>query len=219
MRTFLIAGVAVLLPVASLSRADDLKMFDAQSRACGRPHFHDPDGRYLRRLPCRRSRLRKLAANASEAQRRGSRGHDEEWRWRPAHQHDSQLPDQGLVQPRHVFEPTARVHSTGRESSSSSKIQIHVECDASYERFGKSVGDMTIERIDGEHAKGNMVTKVSARGHDMTMNMTFDSKFISADCGDVKPFTAKVGLSTSNRFQGFCKNSSEISSGKSLLSP
>jgi Protein of unknown function (DUF3617) len=74
-------------------------------------------------------------------------------------------------------------------SSTSTKQEIHVEC--SQGKSG-SVGDMTIERVDNEHAKGNMLMKVNsgstgAQAVNMTMKMSFTSKWVASDCGDVKP--------------------------------
>ena len=73
-------------------------------------------------------------------------------------------------------------------SSSSGKMQIHVECAMN---DAKSEGDITVERLDSEHAKGNMVMKVTQAGHPMDMKMSFDTKWLGSDCGDVKPPTAK----------------------------
>jgi hypothetical protein len=72
-------------------------------------------------------------------------------------------------------------------SSSSSMQNIHMECTQ-----GKTnmVGDLMIERIDSEHAKGNVVMKTSGE-QAMNMKMSFTAKWLSADCGDVKPLTAK----------------------------
>jgi hypothetical protein len=52
---------------------------------------------------------------------------------------------------------------------------------------------MTLDRVDAEHMKGNMVMKTSGDastggpGRSMDMKMTFSSKWLSSDCGDVKP--------------------------------
>lgn len=70
-------------------------------------------------------------------------------------------------------------------SSSANKREIHFECTR-----GKttSAGDMTIERIDSEHVKGNMVMKTIGADRPMDMKMSFTTKWVSSDCGDVKPF-------------------------------
>ncbi len=76
-------------------------------------------------------------------------------------------------------------------TSSSSKQEVHVEC---AQGKSKSSGDVTIERIDSEHAKGNMTMKSLTEGDrpiNMDMKITFNSKWLSSDCGDVKPFGEK----------------------------
>lgn len=73
-------------------------------------------------------------------------------------------------------------------TSSSSKQEIHIECVR-----GKSTmtGDLTVERLDGEHARGSMVMKSAGADRPIDMKMSFTSKWLSADCGDVKPITPK----------------------------
>jgi hypothetical protein len=73
-------------------------------------------------------------------------------------------------------------------TSSSSKQEIHIECSR-----GKNTmtGDLNIERLDGEHAKGSMVMKSAGAERPIDMKMSFTSKWLSADCGDVKPITPK----------------------------
>jgi hypothetical protein len=74
-------------------------------------------------------------------------------------------------------------------SSSSSMQNIHMECTQ-----GKTnmVGDLMVERIDSEHAKGNVVMKASGdQPQPINIKMSFTTKWLSADCGDVKPLAAK----------------------------
>lgn len=74
-------------------------------------------------------------------------------------------------------------------SSSSSKLVMHLECT---QADTKSSGEVTFERIDSEHARGNMTMKVVSGGNPgMDMKVNIESKFLSSDCGDVKPGTAK----------------------------
>jgi hypothetical protein len=72
-------------------------------------------------------------------------------------------------------------------TSSSSMQNIHMECTQ-----GKMTmtGDLLIERVDSEHAKGSMVMKASG-DQPMNMKMSFTTKWLSADCGDVKPVGGK----------------------------
>jgi hypothetical protein len=74
-------------------------------------------------------------------------------------------------------------------SSTSSKQEVHVECT---QNGTTSSGDMTVERVDSEHAKGSMnmnINMANAKGASgpMTMKMSFNSKWLGADCGSVKP--------------------------------
>ena len=72
-------------------------------------------------------------------------------------------------------------------ASSSSSQTIQMECTQ-----GKTnmTGDMTVERVDSEHAKGNVVMKTSGEAA-MNIKMSFATKWLSADCGDVKPLAHK----------------------------
>ena len=75
-------------------------------------------------------------------------------------------------------------------SASSSVQKIHVECSPS---GMTTVGDLTMDRIDSEHIKGNMVAKSTGgqAGRSMETKMTISGKWLSSDCGDVKPFEPK----------------------------
>jgi len=72
-------------------------------------------------------------------------------------------------------------------ASTSSSQTIHMECTQ-----GKTnlTGDMTVDRIDAEHAKGDVVMKTSAEAA-MNIKMSFTTKWLASDCGDVKPFVRK----------------------------
>ncbi len=76
--------------------------------------------------------------------------------------------------------------STKLTSMSATKEEIHMDCAGKF----KASGDMVVERIDSEHAKGNMVLK-SEGDRPMTIRMSFTTRWLSADCGDVKPFGEK----------------------------
>lgn len=79
--------------------------------------------------------------------------------------------------------------------STSSSQTIHMECARGNT---KTLGDVTIDRIDSEHVKGDAVMKASGDSstahsiaENMTIKMSFSGKFLSSDCGDVKPSGAK----------------------------
>lgn len=73
-------------------------------------------------------------------------------------------------------------------SSTSSKQVMHVEC---IREEVKSSGDMTVELVDAQHIKGTMVMKSTAGGQTHDMKMSFENKWVSADCGSVKPAVAR----------------------------
>jgi hypothetical protein len=79
-------------------------------------------------------------------------------------------------------------------SSSGTQQSIHMECTVAE---GKAVGDMTAERVDAEHARGTLMMKMNltpSNGRALPpqdMKMSFSSKWLGADCGDVKPVMPK----------------------------
>jgi hypothetical protein len=77
-------------------------------------------------------------------------------------------------------------------SMSATKVEYHTDCTG---RF-KGSGDFVVERLDAEHTKTTGVIKgVSSMGkkadseQPITQKMTITGKWVSADCGDVKPFS------------------------------
>lgn len=173
----------MLLPVASLCLADDLKMFDAKpglwetvstTQMEGMPAMPQISPDKLAQMPPEaRARVEAMMKNAAGGPRTTTS--------RSCQTRESI--DRGMSL---NSQSECTQHAV---SSTSSRIQIHYECTPP--RGGHSVGDMTVERLDNGHAKGTMVMKINASGRDMTMNMSFDTKFISSDCGDVKPYTPK----------------------------
>ena len=69
-------------------------------------------------------------------------------------------------------------------SSSASKMDMHIECNRA---SGKAEGEVIMERADPEHVKGTVNMKAASGGSNFSMKVSNDSKWISADCGDVKP--------------------------------
>lgn len=74
-------------------------------------------------------------------------------------------------------------------NSTNSMQQIHVECNG----VMKAGGDLKMERVDAEHMKGSMAMKATGdertggAGQSLDIKVTFSNKWVSADCGDVKP--------------------------------
>ena len=77
-------------------------------------------------------------------------------------------------------------------SSSSSKVEMHVEC-APDKTNMTVVSDITVERLDAEHVKVAGTSKSTGTGagngaaRTMDSKFTVNSKWLSSDCGDVKP--------------------------------
>ena len=75
-------------------------------------------------------------------------------------------------------------------STSASMQQIHTECSPGN---NKMVGDLTLQRLDPEHFKGDMILKASGDGStpgapaSMHIKVSFTERFLASDCGDVKP--------------------------------
>jgi hypothetical protein len=69
-------------------------------------------------------------------------------------------------------------------TSTSSKMVAHVECNHS---GTQTAGDMTMELLSPTHFKGSMVTKTNVAGQTTEAKVGFDEKWISDDCGSVKP--------------------------------
>jgi hypothetical protein len=76
-------------------------------------------------------------------------------------------------------------------ASSSNSQTMHVECTRGNT---KTAGDLTFERVDSEHLKGDMLMKTTGDsstqgsiGQNMTIKLSFSNRFLSSDCGDVKP--------------------------------
>jgi hypothetical protein len=72
-------------------------------------------------------------------------------------------------------------------SSTATKQVLHMDCTRDNNHM---TGDMTIERVDAEHVKGTSVIKAEGE-HAISMKSSFETKFVSADCGDVKPVLPK----------------------------
>jgi hypothetical protein len=82
-------------------------------------------------------------------------------------------------------------------STSASKMVVHVECSPDQNAMNmKVVGDMTVERQDAEHVKMNGTVAASSgpggpQGRTMETKLEVTSKWLGADCGDVKPLGDK----------------------------
>jgi hypothetical protein len=71
--------------------------------------------------------------------------------------------------------------TTSVTTSTSSKQEIHMECDRS---GTKTSGTVRVEAVDSEHIRGSfqMTAVTSETNHSMNMNYTFISKWVGAAC-------------------------------------
>ena len=69
------------------------------------------------------------------------------------------------------------VSSTGR------KLEVKFHCE---EKQSSSDGNFVMEAIGTDNVKGTMHMVSSGSGHNMTMDFTISSKYLGAECGDVK---------------------------------
>jgi Protein of unknown function (DUF3617) len=79
--------------------------------------------------------------------------------------------------------------------SSGSRIEMHMECQEDKMKMTLT-GDFAVERLDSEHVKGSGNMKTSGAGASGAMRnvetkFTMTAKFVSSDCGDVKPASDK----------------------------
>ena len=191
MRSLLLAGACVFLPLASLAVAADVKPFDAKVGLWETTTNTEMEGMpampSMAQIP--KETLDKMPA-AQRAQietmmkNRGNFGAPRTTTSKSCNTKESMAKSFAM--------PELKAVECMRDitSSSSTKIQMHLQCTPS-KGGPASNGDVTMERIDAEHVKGSMVTKTDMQGKAITMKMTFDSKWIGADCGDVKPYTGK----------------------------
>ena len=185
MKTVLAASAALLLPLASLCVADDLKPFDAKlglwevsttMEMAGmptRPMPQIPPEKLAQMPAAQRAQVEAMMKTASGA------------------------PSATVTKSCVTAESLSRgsSFSGNRASSCTHKVvsqtattmQVHMECQS--ER-GSTTGDVTVERIDGTHVKTSAIMKTSG-DRPMTMKMNSTQQWISADCGDVKPILPK----------------------------
>jgi Protein of unknown function (DUF3617) len=73
-------------------------------------------------------------------------------------------------------------------TSTRGKQEFSFECDNG---GNKSTGTMKIEAVDSTHVNSLVVINMNAGGRPMNMKITNTSKWLGADCGSVKPASAK----------------------------
>jgi hypothetical protein len=68
-------------------------------------------------------------------------------------------------------------------SSTGSRLEVKFHCD---EKQSSSDGTFVMNAIARDNVKGSMHAVNNSKGRNLTMDFTFSSKYLTADCGDVK---------------------------------
>jgi Protein of unknown function (DUF3617) len=69
-------------------------------------------------------------------------------------------------------------------SSTGSKLEMRMHC--TMEGGAKADGTVRVEKISSESTRGSVQMTSTSADHTMNMNSTFTSRWLGADCGDVK---------------------------------
>jgi hypothetical protein len=69
-------------------------------------------------------------------------------------------------------------------TSTSTKQEVKMECNMN---GNTGTGTATVEAKDSEHVNGLVTMHMGANGRTMDMKITITAKWLSSDCGDVKP--------------------------------
>jgi hypothetical protein len=69
-------------------------------------------------------------------------------------------------------------------TSTGSKQEVKMECNMN---GNTGTGTATVEAKDSEHVNGLVTMHMGANGRNMDMKITITAKWLSSDCGDVKP--------------------------------
>jgi uncharacterized protein DUF3617 len=179
MKTTILAFLAVLSPLVSRA-ADEIKIFDvkpglwestSKSEMTGMPAMASmpqiPEESLAKMPPEQRARV--------EAMMKGRSGGPQTNTSRSCVTRESLSRGFGQMDKTCTYKVV---------SSSPAKMDMHIECNRA---GGKAEGEVIMERTDPEHVKGTVNMKAASGGSNFTMKVSNDSKWISADCGDVKP--------------------------------
>jgi hypothetical protein len=73
-------------------------------------------------------------------------------------------------------------------NSSVNHFEVKFHCDETSKDGSKATvdGKTVVDVVDSDSAKGMTHMVTSSNGRDVTMDVTFSSKFLASDCGDIK---------------------------------
>ena len=160
MRTTILFGIAILCPLAALT-AQEIKPFDARPGLWESTTTIEMSGMMAGRGGAPRTTTAKSCVTRESL-------------------------DKAMA-----FGDNSRANCTRKiVSSSSSKFEMHMDCEPDKMNM-TMVMDVTVERVDAEHVKGSGTFKNTGTGPNgartVESKVTFSNKWLSADCGDVKP--------------------------------
>ena len=194
MKTTILFGIAILCPLAAVT-AQEIKPFDAKPGLWESTTTTEITG--MPAMPAMPQLTPDQLAKIPEAQRqqvqammaaRGGGGAPRNITTKSCVTKESLAKSMAFMNDNNQANCTRKI-----VNSSSGKIEFHMECTPDKTNM-TMVGDMTIERLDAEHVKGSGTFKNTGTGpatgnapRTMESKITFSTKWLSSDCGDVKP--------------------------------
>ncbi len=193
MKTTILFGIAMLCPLAALT-AQEIKPFDARPglwetttniEVSGMPAI--PQSAMPQLTPDQLAKMPPAARQQLEAMMAGRGG-------APRATTTKSCVTKESLDKAMAFGNNNQANCNRRiVNSSPSKIEVHVDC-APDKMNMTMVMDATVERVDAEHVKFSGTMKNSGTGsgtgntvRTVESKMSATSKWLSADCGDVKP--------------------------------
>jgi hypothetical protein len=82
-----------------------------------------------------------------------------------------------------AFDVTQQVCTRTVVSSTSSRLEMKLHCE---QKQATTDGTVVVEVTSSESTKGTAHMVTNAAGRNMNMDVTFSSKYLGPDCGDVK---------------------------------
>jgi hypothetical protein len=190
-KTTILFGIAILCPLAALS-AQEIKPFDARpglwestttTEISGMPAM--PAMPQL--TPDQLARIPEAQRKQMEAMMAGRGGSPRSATTKSCVTKESLARSMAFLNDDNPGNCTRKI-----ASSSSDKIEMHIECTPDKTNMTMT-GDFTIQRVDAEHVKGSGAFKSTGTGsggnapRTMESKITFSTRYLSSDCGDVKP--------------------------------
>ena len=193
MKTTILFGIAMLCPLAALT-AQEIKPFDAKPglwestttiEMSGMPAI--PQSAMPQLTPDQLAKMPPAARQQMEAMMNGRGG-------APRSTTAKSCVTRESLAKAMAFGDANRANCTRKiVNSSSSKFEMHFDCEPDKMKM-TMVMDMTVERVDAEHVKVSGTFKNTGTGpgtgdtaRTMESKITVNSKWLSSDCGDVKP--------------------------------